>query len=401
MRTREVLPPPPELRRRYEIAIVGGGVHGLSLAYHLAKAGRSDVAVFERSYIGAGASGRNLALIRSSWQQRAWVELVWFARQLWHTISVDLDYNVMFTERGSYLCIAGERALGIAREAVRMQNEIGVPTRVVGVDELARALPQLNVEGLVGAIHDPSAGISRHDALVWALARGAANLGVHVHASTTVTGMRLAGNRVGTVMTDKGWVDVDLVVNCAGSASAEVGRMAGVEVPTTNLALEMLVTEPYAPYFSPVVSLLEDQAYIVQTSRGEFVGGAEPAGHFGTPRLASSYAALRASAATLAHRFPGLRGVNVLRAWAGLIDLTPDGAGLVGELDERPGFFLDCGWGGEGYLVSPATGRLGAEYLNSGHLPRLLAPFHHSRFETGATLDDALIVVDAAGETRG
>ena len=301
---REVLPAPPELKQRYEIAIVGGGVHGLSLAYHLAKSGRTDVAVFERSYIGAGASGRNLALIRSSWAQRAWVELVWFARELWRTISVELDYNVMFTERGSYLCIAGEEAFALAREAVRMQNEVGVPTRLVDAGELARALPQLNAEGLLGAVHDPTAGISRHDALVWALARAAARLGVHVHASTAVTGMRVAGSRVASLTTSKGGISADIVVNCAGSGSAAVGRMAGVEIPTRNLALEMLVTEPHAPYFTPVVSLLEDQAYVVQTSRGEFVGGAEPAGHLGVPRLASSYAALRQSAAVLAHRFP-------------------------------------------------------------------------------------------------
>src|SRR5206468_8077595 len=128
---------------------------------------------------------------------------------------------------------------------------------------------------------------------------------------------------------------------------------------------------------------------------------AEPVGHLGAPGLATSYPALRQSASVVARRFPALRGVNILRMWGGLIDLAPDGAGLVGELEERLGFYLDCGWGGEGYMVSVATGQLGAAYINSGVLDPLLEPFHYSRFERGERLDDAMLVVDAAGEHRG
>ncbi|WP_084144826.1 NAD(P)/FAD-dependent oxidoreductase [Amycolatopsis jejuensis] len=386
--------------RDCEIAIIGGGVHGLSLAYHLAKSGRKNIAVFERSYLGAGASGRNLSLIRSSWQQRAWAELVWYCRQIWSRISVELDYNVMLTERGSYLCIHSEQSIAVAREAVAMQNSLGIPTRIVSRAELANAVPQLDTEGMLGAVHDPTACISRHDALVWGYARAAARLGVAVHTETAVTGMQVIGGRVNRVVTDRGSVAAGMVVDCAGSGSAEVAEMAGVTLPIRKLALEMFVTEPYRAYLDPIVSVIEDQAYLMQTSRGEFVGGAEPTGHVGTPRLATSYAALRQSAAVLARLFPALRGVNILRSWAGLIDMTPDGAGLVGETEERPGFFLDCGWGGEGYMVSVGTGPLLAEYLNTGVLDRRLKPFHFSRFAAGERLDDGLLVVDAAGETR-
>lgn len=396
---RSVIPGPGELGN-YDVAIVGGGVHGLSLAYNLAKSGRTNVGVFERSYLGAGASGRNLSLIRSSWQQRAWVELVWYCRQIWTDISVELDCNVMFTERGSYLCLGDERSIEVARSAVAMQNEIGAPTRLVGVPELCDAVPALDSAGMLGAVYDPTAGISRHDALVWGYANNAARLGVAVHTETPVTDLRVSGGRITEIVTSRGSVSADIVVNCAGSGSAEVARMAGIELPLRPFALEMLVTEAYRPFLHPVVSIIEDQAYIVQTSRGEFVAGAEPAGHHSEPSLSTSYPALRQTAATIARRFPALRGVNVLRAWAGLIDMSPDGAGMVGEVEERPGFFLDCGWGGEGYMVAVGTGRLGAQYLNSGVLDPRLARFHYGRFETGETLSDGLLVVDAAGEMR-
>lgn len=398
--TNRVLPPPPELRS-CEIAIVGGGVHGLSLAYNLAKTGRTGIAVFERSYLGAGASGRNLALIRCSWAQRAWASLVWHCRQIWSQISVELDYNVMFTERGSYLCMSDQASLDVALPALRMQNEVGIPTRFVEPEELSKAVPQLDSRGMLGAIHDPTAGVSRHDALVWAYARAAAELGVSIYAETPVVGMRTTAGRVSRIVTDRGSVPADVVVNCAGSGSGAVAAMAGVRLETRKLALEMLVTEPYAPFLDPIVSVIEDQAYIMQTSRGEFVGGAEPTGHLGPPRLSTSYAALRQSAATIARLFPRLRGASVLRAWSGLIDMTPDGAGVVGEAEGRPGFYLDCGWGGEGYMVSVGTGRLIADYINTGRLDPLLEPFHIGRFETGARLDDGLLVVDAAGEMRG
>src|SRR3954451_9724309 len=202
--TRKVLPSVPEVQPAYEVCIIGGGLHGLSLAYHLAKSGRRSVAVFERSYIGAGASGRNLSLIRSSWQQEAWVRLVWYARSLWNTISLELDYNVMFTQRGSFLCIGREETLPTVHAAIAMQNEIGVPTRFVHAAELRTRVPQLNTAGVVGAIHVPSAGApvpthaptagaSRHDALVWGYANGASRLGVHIHPETTVVGMELTG----------------------------------------------------------------------------------------------------------------------------------------------------------------------------------------------------------------
>lgn len=394
-----VLPPAPVLRN-YEIAIVGAGVHGLALAYNLAKSGRKDIGVFERSYIGAGASGRNLSLIRSSWQQPAWANLVWYCRQIWSQISVELDYNVMFTERGSFLCTSSESAAAVADKAIKMQNRIGIPTRWVELDELGERLPQIETRGMLGAVHDPSAGVSRHDALVWAYVKEATKLGVEVHPETPVTGLRVTGGRVNQLVTPRGVVAADTVVNCAGSGSAEVAEMAGVSLPLRKLALEMFVTEPYKAYLDPIVSIIEDQAYIMQTSRGEFVGGAEPTGHLGRPRLSTSYTALKQSAYTFAKLFPALRGINILRAWAGLIDMTPDGAGLIGEVEERPGFFLDCGWGGEGYMTSVGTGRLNAELLNTGRLDARLEPFHFSRFERGGRLDDGLLVVDAAGETR-
>jgi sarcosine oxidase subunit beta len=396
---RRVLPPQPDLRPAYEICIVGGGLHGLSLAYHLAKSGRRSIAVFERSYIGAGASGRNLSLIRSSWQQEAWARLVWHARSLWNDISVELDYNVMFTQRGSFLCIGREETLPTVHSAIEMQNRIGIPTRFVDADELRARVPQLNTEGMLGAVHDPSAGVSRHDALVWGYVKAASKLGVHVHPQTTVTGLDMTADRITALETSRGRVEAEIVINCAGSGSAEVAKMADVDLPTRQLTLEMFVTEPFAPFLDPVVSIIEDQAYIFQTSRGEFVGGAEPIG-FLNDALASSYPAVRQSATTLARLFPRLRGTSMLRAWAGVIDMSPDGAGLVGEVEERPGFFLDCGWGGEGYMVSPATGELGAAYINSGTMDPRLAPFHYKRFEEGAELSDSFLVVDAAGETR-
>jgi len=397
--TRKVLPSVPEVQPAYEVCIIGGGLHGLSLAYHLAKSGRRSVAVFERSYIGAGASGRNLSLIRSSWQQDAWVRLVWYARSLWNTISLELDYNVMFTQRGSFLCIGREETLPTVHAAIAMQNEIGVPTRFVHAAELGARVPQLNTAGIVGAIHDPTAGVSRHDALVWGYANGASRLGVHIHPETTVVGMELTGDRITALKTSRGRVEAEIVVNCAGSGSKEVGTMAGVELPTRPLTLEMFVTEPFAAYLDPIVSIIEDQAYIFQTSRGEFVGGAEPVGHL-NQALASTSPALRQSAAALVRLFPRLAGVNMLRAWGGVIDMTPDGAGIVGAVEERPGFFLDCGWGGEGYMVSLATGPLNAAYINSGTLHALLAPFEYKRFERGEPFSDSFLVVDAAGETR-
>ncbi|MDX6378889.1 MAG: sarcosine oxidase, subunit beta, partial [Gaiellaceae bacterium] len=133
---RRILPLRPELRRNYEVVIVGGGIHGLSVAYNLARAGRRNIAVFERSYLGAGASGRNLTLIRNSWANPAWAGLIWRSSQLFRGLSTELGYNIMFTERGSYLCFREPRRADVAKTAVPMQNALGIPTQIVSADDL-------------------------------------------------------------------------------------------------------------------------------------------------------------------------------------------------------------------------------------------------------------------------
>jgi heterotetrameric sarcosine oxidase beta subunit len=392
------LPPHRALSPSVDVAIIGGGVHGLSLAYHLAKGGRRNVAVYERGYLTGGASGRNLSVIRSNYANDVWTSLFWESRKIWKEISLELDYNVMFTERGYMMCLTTPDMRDAARDTVARQNALGVPTRFLEPEEVAAAIPGIDTSHVLGAQYESTAGISRHDALVWGLAAAASRLGVQIHTGVDVTAIELQEGRVAGLKTSAGNVSTDTVVNCAGLGSAKVGAMAGVEVPTTLLPLEMFVTESYEPYVDPIVTMLEAQCYLIQTSRGEFVCGAELVGAHGE-ELVTTHRWIREAARAYANTFPVLRDISVVRCWAGLVDMSPDGAGMVGET-EVPGFYLECGWGGYGYMVSLASGRFMAQYLNGGGMHPALAPFKATRFAEDKPIPESFVVVDFAGETR-
>lgn len=385
------------LKSTYDVVVIGGGVHGLSTGYHLAESGKK-VVVLDRSYLGSGASGRNIASTRSNYANPAWVKLFWEARKAWETISVELDINVMFTPRGYVLCVLTEAGMDAARKATTMQQSLGVPTELLTPDDVKKMVPNVDTSKVLGAAYDPTAGTSRHDALIWGYARAAVRAGAELHSNVKVTGIKLDGDRIAGVETTAGEISAPIVVNAAGAGSREVGLMAGVDIPTQIHPLEIGVSESYKPFIDVFLSFLEAQLYMIQTARGEFVLGSELSGAHGD-QLGNTYDWLRNAAKTYVDVVPALGGVSLVRSWAGLLDMSPDAAGLVGEIEERPGFFLDCGWGGYGYMAAVVTGRYVANYINTGYLDPVLEPFHYTRFAKGKPIPDALLPVDFAGDT--
>ncbi|MGH8792681.1 MAG: FAD-dependent oxidoreductase [Stackebrandtia sp.] len=381
-----------EPKSRYSVVIVGGGVHGLATAYYLAaNHGVTDVAVVDKGYIGGGGSGRNTAIIRSNYLTPEGVRFYNRSIQLYERLAADLNFNVMFSQRGHLTLAHSDSSLRTMRWRAEVNKLCDVDSEVIDADEVKRLVPRLDVSDdvrhpVLGALYHPPGGIVRHDAVVWGYARAADALGVHIHQGTEVTGVDVAGDRVVGVRTSRGRIDAPVVVNCTAGWSTLIADMAGVRIPVRTFPLQAAVTEPVKPFLGTVVVSGTLHVYVSQTDRGELVFGAS-VDPFASYSTRGSLEFTEGLAAHVLQLMPSLSKMRLLRQWAGLCDMTPDFAPVMGRTGVD-GFYVDVGWGTYGFKAGPVAGEAMAEAVATGHTPELIAPFTVDRFAEGELLGE-------------
>jgi sarcosine oxidase subunit beta len=384
--------PRPELKRRYDVVIIGGGSHGLATAYYLAKRhGITDVAVLEKSYIGSGAAGRNTTIIRANYRTPEGAEFYRESLKLYEGLSSDLDFNLLFSQQGHLTLAHSDRAMITMAERAEVNQLLGIDSRVIYPEEIARLCPQLNLSPdvtwpIMGALYHPPGGIIRHDAVVWGFARGADRRGVEIHPYTEVTGIEREGGRVTGVRTSRGDIACDTVVSCAAGWSSLIGEMAGVPLPITTHILQAFVTEPIKPFLDVIIVSAQMHVYVSQTDRGEILIGAEIE-PYTTYKGTSTFSFLEYSARHALELFPQLERLKVLRQWTGLCDLSPDYSPILGKT-ELDGFLVSCGWGTYGFKAAPIVGVTLAELVATGRTPKLIEPFALERFYTDTLVSE-------------
>ncbi|MBA2474579.1 MAG: FAD-dependent oxidoreductase [Actinobacteria bacterium] len=384
--------PRGELKRRYDVVIVGGGSHGLATAYYLAKNhGITDVAVLERSYIGSGAAGRNTTIIRSNYRTPEGVAFYGRSVELYERLAAELDFNLLFSQHGHLTLAHSDRALITMTERAEVNQLLGVDSRVVDRDGVAGLCPELNLSREVtwpieGALYHRRGGIIRHDAVVWGLARGADRRGVEIHPGTEVTGIESSNGRVTGVRTTRGDIACDTVVSATAGWSTLVADLAGVPLPITTHILQAFVTEPLKPFLDVIIVSSQMHVYISQTDRGEILIGAEIE-PYTTYLGTGTFGFLEDSARHTLELFPQLEHAAVLRQWTGLCDLSPDYSPILG-VTEVGGFLVSCGWGTYGFKAAPIVGTTLAELVATGRTPELIAPFTLERFSTDSLVSE-------------
>jgi sarcosine oxidase, subunit beta len=382
----------PELKRRYEVVIVGGGSHGLATAYYLAKRhGITDVAILEKSYIGSGASGRNTTIIRSNYRTPEGAAFYGESVRLYEGLSDKLDFNLMFSQHGHLTLAHSDRAMITMQERAEVNKLLGINSSVVYPPRIRELCPELDLSQrppypIVGALYHPPGGIIRHDAVVWGFARAADRLGVELHASTEVTGFERSGDRVVAVETSRGRVECGQVVSATAGWSSLVGRLVGLRLPITTHILQAFVTEPVKPFLDVVLVSSQLHVYVSQTDRGEFLIGAEIE-PYTTYKSTGTLSFLEYSAAHAIELLPQLERTKVLRAWTGLCDLSPDYSPILGKT-EVDNFHVSTGWGTYGFKAAPIVGVTLAELVASGKTPDLIAPFALERFHTDTLVSE-------------
>ncbi len=388
--------PAKQLKPRYDVVIIGGGGHGAAIAYYLARYhGIRDVAILDKGYLGGGNTARNTAVIRSNYLTEAGVRFYKASVELFGNLSNELDYNILFENRGQLTLAQTDAAVRSFRWRAEVAKHFGVRCELVDVETIREMVPTLNIDAsarypiLAGLWHADGA-TARHDAVAWGYAKSACERGVELHQSTEVTGIRIDNGAVTGVSTSRGDVACGAVVQAVAGMSSVVAKMAGIALPIQSFPLQAMVTQPYKPLLNPLVSAPQLHVYIQQTSRGEFVigGGSDPYPLYNTRATLEMKETLAAATLEL---FPFLGQARVLRQWAGITDMTPDYSPVMG-LSPIKNYYLDAGWGTWGFKATPICGKTMAELVATGEVPELIRPFELERFyrfeqvnETGAT----------------
>lgn len=376
----------------YDVVIVGGGGHGLSIAYHLAsRHDITDVLVLEAGYIGGGNTGRNTTVIRANYGIPEAVRFYQHSLERYRALE-DETGRAMMHDRKGLLWMAHSEA-GVRRERARaaVNQAFGAETVYLEPDQIAAACPEVDLtcgggfpEVMGASFHQGAT--ARHDRVAWALAEGAMRRGVHVAPGTAVTGLVHDGGRVVGVETAAGRIAAGTVVSAVGGNATVLADMAGVRLPIKTHPLQAFVTNRYERRFDPIVASGDLGFYVSQTARGQMLLGAE------IDRQPSySRRSTHDLLASLSHRaitvLPFMRDLRILRQWTGSCDMSPDYSPIMGDTGVD-GFLVTTGWGTWGFKAIPAGGEVMAERIATGVAPDLMAPFALDRFERDRTLAD-------------
>ena len=383
----------PEPKKHYKVIIVGGGGHGLATAYYLARVhGIRDIAVLEKGWIGGGNTGRNTTIIRSGYLWDESIALYEHALKLWETMSQELNFNVMFSQRGVINLshsVHEMREMRRRYEAVRLN---GVDIEMLSPAEIKKMVPIINIDPnirypVMGGILQRRAGTARHDAVAWGYARGADDMGVDIIQNCEVTGFRRkADGAIEGVETNRGFIGADKVGCVPAGHSAVLAEMAGFKLPIQARPLQAMVSEPIKPCIDTVVMSNAVHMYISQSDKGELVLGAGTDSYNSYAQRGSFNIAEHLMAATV-ELYPITSRLRMLRSWGGIVDTCPDASPILSKTPV-PGLYFNCGWGTGGFKATPGSGHVFADLISNDQPNAIAAPFALDRFRTGYLVDE-------------
>jgi heterotetrameric sarcosine oxidase beta subunit len=381
----------PEPKAEYDAIIIGGGGHGLSTAYYLAKNhGMTNIAVLEKGYLGGGNVGRNTTIVRANYFLPGNSEFYSHSLKLWENLEIDLNYNVMHSQRGliNLFHSDGQRD-AFARRGNAMINQ-GDDAVLLDREGVRKHLPYLDFDNvrfpIYGGLLHPRGGTARHDAVAWGYARGADQRGVDLIQNCEVTGIDIESGKVTGVQTTRGAIKAKKVAMVVAGRTSQVAAMAGMKVPVESTVLQAFVTEGLKPVIDHVISFGMGHFYISQSDKGGLVFGGDVdfyASYAQRGNLPMKEHVMEAGMTLM----PMIGKAKVLRSWGGIMDMSPDGSPTI-DKTHIDGLYLNCGWNYGGFKAVPASGWCMAHLMATGNHSEHATKFLLNRFETGYGLMD-------------
>jgi sarcosine oxidase subunit beta len=376
------------LRPSYDVVIIGAGGHGLASAYYLARDhGIRNVAVLEKGYLGGGNTGRNTTIIRSNYLTPEGLQFYDESIRLWQDLAQEFDLNLFYSTRGHFTLAHTDAAMRTMRWRAEVNKHFGVASETVDAQAVKAAVPMMDLScgghaPVVGALYHAPGAIARHDAVAWGYGRGADQRGVEIHQRTEALSIetedRGSGPEVMGVVTDRGRIATRKVLCAVAGSTPGLLAMVGLRSPIYIHPLQAMVSEPVKPWLDPIIVSGSLHVYVSQTARGELVMGAS----LDPYELHSTRSTLDFAESLSMHMlemFPFLGDVKVVRQWAGMADMTPDFAPIMGKTPVR-GFYLDAGWGTWGFKATPVCGKTMSHTVARDEVHPLICGFGLDRF---------------------
>jgi methylglutamate dehydrogenase subunit A len=350
----------PDPKPSYDVIVIGGGGHGLATAYYLAaNHGIRKVAVLERGYLGSGNVGRNTTIVRSNYQIDGNTQFFEHSLKLWEGLSHELNYNVMLSQRGQIVLAHGPSQLDVLARKGNIMRLNGIDAELLDRADVSRMLPFLDYSQasrfpIYGGLLQRRAGTARHDAVAWGYARGADRLGVDIIEQCEVTGFLRDGDRITGVETTRGRISAGRTAISVAGHTSQVAALAGIKLPIESHLLQAFVSEPIKPFLDHVVSFGAELFYISQSDKGGLVFGGHIDG-FNSYSQRGQFPKVQSVAECAVALIPSISRLKLLRHWAGIQDMTPDGSPFIGRTHLRD-LYLNGGWCYQGFKATPATG---------------------------------------------
>ena len=382
----------PLPKKHYDVIIIGGGGHGLATAYYLAKEhGITNIAVVEKGYLGGGNTARNTTIVRSNYLWDDAAKLYEHAMKLWEGLSLELNYNLMFSLRGVLTLGHTLQDMRDIERRVNANRLNGIDSEVLSTKEVQDLVPILNCAPdarypVLGASWLKRGGTARHDAVAWGFARAADQLGVDLIQQNEVTGIRVVDGMVKGVETKNGFIGASKVGCVAAGHSGELARMVNLSLPLESHPLQAMVSEPLKPCLDTVVMSNHVHGYMSQSDKGDLVIGAGIDGYLGYGQR-GSFSIIESTIAAIIEMFPIVSRVRLNRHWGGIVDTCPDACPIISKTPIG-GLYFNCGWGTGGFKATPGSGHVFASTIANDHPHPLAKPFSLDRFITGRLIDE-------------
>lgn len=382
----------PQPKPFYDVVIIGGGGHGLATAYYLAKVhGITNVAVVEKGYLGGGNTARNTTIVRSNYLWDEAAHLYEHSLKLWEGLSQDLNYNLMFSQRGVLNLGHTLQDMRDIERRVNANRLNGIDGEVLDTATVQSLVPLLDCSPnarypVLGASWQPRAGTARHDAVAWGFARAADKLGVDLIQQNEVTGIRVSNGRVQGVETKNGFIGAAKVGCVAAGNSGEIAKMVNMTLPIESHPLQAMVSEPLKPCLDTVVMSNHVHGYISQSDKGDMVIGAGIDSYLGYGQR-GSFPVIEHTIAAIIEMFPFLSRIRLNRHWGGIVDICPDACPIISPT-AIDGLYFNCGWGTGGFKATPGSGHVFADTIANDRPHPLAQPFSLDRFVSGYLIDE-------------
>ena len=381
----------PEPREFYDVIIIGGGGHGLGTAYYLAKEhGLKNIAVIEKGWLGGGNTGRNTTIIRSNYLWDDSAHLYEHSLKLWENLSTELNYNVMFSQRGVMNLAHNEHDIKEIKRRVSANNLNGIDSLWLSKEEIQKKVPIMNTDNLrypvLGASYQPRGGTARHDAVAWGFAMRADEMGVDIIQNCEAHQIKTKNGKIEGVETSKGFIRANKVGVVASGHTGVLAETAGIRLPLQSKPLQALVAEPIKPIIDTVVMSSAVHAYVSQSDKGELVIGAGT-DSYNSFTQRGGFNIIEETVRAMVELYPVFGKMKMLRQWGGIVDICPDASPIISKCDVE-GLFFNCGWGTGGFKATPGSANVFAHTIAKNEAHQINSAFNLDRFTSGKLVDE-------------